>query len=205
VFSILLAMAAGVPLYVCATASVPIAAGLIYLGASPGTALAFLITGPASNPAAFTTIWKVLGRRTALLYLATVAISAMLCGLLLDAIFLLPALKAWLPHPSAHTAMHFGGQAGWLSSIWAAALLAVFAVSWLASRRRLRRAASLPAAPRPGAAGSCQHSQPHHSASCACEHSEPHHSEACACEHSEPPHDETCACEHAAPCPHCHS
>jgi hypothetical protein len=167
--------------------------------------LAFLITGPASNPAAFTTIWKVLGRRTALLYLATVAMSAMLCGLLLDAVFLLPALKAWLPHPSAHTPMHFGGQAGWLSSIWAAALLTVFAVSWLASRRQLRRAASQPAAPRQSETCSCLHSEPQHAESCACEHSDSQHAETCACEHSDSHHAESGDCEHATPCPHCQS
>ncbi|GAG17782.1 unnamed protein product, partial [marine sediment metagenome] len=66
--SILLLMAAGVPVYVCATASVPIAAGFMHMGASPGAALAFLIAGPATNAATFTTIWKVLGQRTAILY-----------------------------------------------------------------------------------------------------------------------------------------
>ena len=82
--SILLMMAVGIPLYVCATASVPIAAGLIHMGASPGAALAFLIAGPATNAATITTIWKLLGRRTALLYLLTIAVSAVGCGLLLD-------------------------------------------------------------------------------------------------------------------------
>ena len=79
-------MAAGIPLYVCATASVPIAAGLIHLGASPGAALAFLIVGAATNPAAVATVWKVLGRRTTVVYLVTVGLSALLCGLVLDAL-----------------------------------------------------------------------------------------------------------------------
>ena len=51
ILSILLMMAIGVPVYVCATASVPIAVGFIYAGASPGAALAFLIAGPATNAA----------------------------------------------------------------------------------------------------------------------------------------------------------
>ena len=63
VVSILLLMAAGVPIYVCATASVPIAAGFMHMGASPGAALAFLISGPATNLATFTTVWKLLGAR----------------------------------------------------------------------------------------------------------------------------------------------
>ena len=57
----LAAMAIGIPLYVCATASTPIALGLIHAGLSPGAALVFLISGPATNTAALTTLWKVLG------------------------------------------------------------------------------------------------------------------------------------------------
>jgi uncharacterized membrane protein YraQ (UPF0718 family)/copper chaperone CopZ len=81
---ILAAMAIGVPLYVCATASTPIALSLIVAGLSPGAALAFLISGPATNSAALTTLWKVLGRRTTVIYLATVAFGAIGVGLLVD-------------------------------------------------------------------------------------------------------------------------
>jgi uncharacterized membrane protein YraQ (UPF0718 family) len=80
-------MIMGIPVYVCATASVPIAAVLIAKGLSPGVALVFLITGPATNAASLTTIWKVLGARTAGAYLFTVAFSAVGSGLLLDAMF----------------------------------------------------------------------------------------------------------------------
>ncbi len=76
VLSIVLMMALGIPVYVCASASVPIAAGLIHLGASPGAALAFLIAGPATNAATITTVWKLLGPRTVFLYLLTIAVSA---------------------------------------------------------------------------------------------------------------------------------
>jgi uncharacterized protein len=87
-------MLAGIPLYVCATASVPIAAALIAKGVSPGAALAFLITGPATNAAAIVTIWKVLGRRTALIYLGTIAVAALLSGLLLDNVFVITGIDA---------------------------------------------------------------------------------------------------------------
>jgi len=130
--SILLLMAAGVPVYVCATASVPIAAGLIHAGASPGAAMAFLIVGPATNPAALATLWKVLGRRSALLYLFAVALSAIACGLLLDAVFLLPAAKALLPHLPGHA--HAAESLGGWSSFWAAGLLALLVFSYIVSR-----------------------------------------------------------------------
>ena len=159
---ILLLMAAGIPVYVCATASVPIAAGLIYLGASPGAALAFLIVGPATNPATFTTLWKVLGRRTALLYLATVAASAVICGLTLNAIFLIPAVQGWIPRAAAH--VHGMESGGWWPTFWAVALLAVLAGSFLPrhGRHRHDEPVTEPAAERPECCSDCCHSSHHH-------------------------------------------
>ncbi len=84
VVPILAAMAVGVPLYVCATASVPIAVALIHAGLSPGAALAFLISGPATNGATLTTLWRIMGRRTVVLFLLTVALGAIGSGLLVD-------------------------------------------------------------------------------------------------------------------------
>jgi hypothetical protein len=85
--AMLVMMLLGIPIYVCATASVPVAAALIAKGVSPGAALVFLLTGPATNAATITTIWKILGRRTALTYLLMVAITALASGLFLDYIF----------------------------------------------------------------------------------------------------------------------
>lgn len=87
IISMLVMMLLGIPVYVCATASVPIAAALIMKGVSPGAALVFLMTGPATNAATISTVWKTMGRRTAGIYLGTVAGSAILAGLLLDALF----------------------------------------------------------------------------------------------------------------------
>ena len=129
VLSILLMMALGIPIYVCASASVPIAAGLIHAGASPGAVLAFLIAGPASNAATITTVWKLLGRRTILLYLLTIAISAVGAGLLLD--WLLPTMQIKVPDLSeqCHDAM----RGDWVSAFWAILLLAVLAYSYAAT------------------------------------------------------------------------
>jgi len=99
IFAMVVMMFLGIPVYVCATASIPVAAALILKGLSPGAALVFLITGPATNAAAFTTIWKALGGRTAIVYLFTVAISALGAGILLDLIF--PELG-----PSVRTHLH---------------------------------------------------------------------------------------------------
>lgn len=80
----LVMIAIGIPMYVCSSASVPVAAALMHAGISPGAALAFLMSGPATNAATITTIWKVLGRRTAVLYLFSIAAGALGFGMLLD-------------------------------------------------------------------------------------------------------------------------
>jgi uncharacterized membrane protein YraQ (UPF0718 family) len=77
----------GIPMYVCATASVPIAAALVARGVSPGAALVFLMTGPATNAATLATIRSSLGTRTAVAYLLTVFTCAIVGGLSLDAFF----------------------------------------------------------------------------------------------------------------------
>ncbi|MHC4643577.1 MAG: SO_0444 family Cu/Zn efflux transporter, partial [Planctomycetota bacterium] len=69
IFAMVVMMFLGIPVYVCATASVPVAAALILKGLTPGAALVFLMTGPATNAASFITIWKVLGKVTAITYL----------------------------------------------------------------------------------------------------------------------------------------
>jgi uncharacterized membrane protein YraQ (UPF0718 family) len=86
-FAMVVMMLAGIPVYVCASASVPVAAALILKGITPGAALVFLMTGPATNAASFVTIYKTLGRPTAITYILTVAGCALLSGLLLDAVW----------------------------------------------------------------------------------------------------------------------
>ena len=82
--AMLAAMAIGIPMYVCSTGSVPIAVAMLKMGVSPGAALVFLITGPATNAATFTTLWRVLGRRSTLVYLASIAGCALAAGVLMD-------------------------------------------------------------------------------------------------------------------------
>jgi uncharacterized protein len=131
--SILIMMAIGVPIYVCAAASIPIAAGLIHLGASPGAALAFLISGPATNAATITTTWKLMGRRTSILYLLTIAISAIGCAMLLDWIFSFVPFAMPQLDSLVHDHMHEGG---WISAFWAIVLLAIIGFSYFKSPKK---------------------------------------------------------------------
>lgn len=83
----LIMIVVGIPLYVCATASIPIAVSLILKGISPGAAFVFLVVGPATNAATITLISKTLGKKLIAVYLSVIAIFAILGGLLLNYIF----------------------------------------------------------------------------------------------------------------------
>ena len=76
----------GIPMYICASASTPIAAGLLLAGVSPGAVLVFMLAGPASNIAAVGMVHKELGRRALLAYLGTVSTISIAAGLILDAL-----------------------------------------------------------------------------------------------------------------------
>ena len=81
----LLMVGAGIPLYLCASASTPIAAALIAKGLSPGAALVFLLAGPATNAATMTVVAKMLGKKHLQIYLASIIIVSLGAGLLVDA------------------------------------------------------------------------------------------------------------------------
>ncbi len=84
--AMLLLMLLAVPMYVCASASTPIAAALIAKGVSPGAALVFLLAGPATNTATVTLLARHFGGRFLRVYLGSVLGVALLCGLALDAL-----------------------------------------------------------------------------------------------------------------------
>ena len=83
----LLMIAVGIPLYVCATASIPIAVSLILKGISPGAAFVFLVVGPATNAATIALISRALGKKLIAIYLIVIAVFALLGGFLLNYIF----------------------------------------------------------------------------------------------------------------------
>lgn len=92
--SMLIMLVAGIPLYICATASTPIAAALILKGVSPGAALVFLIAGPATNITSMTVLLGLLGKRATTIYLVTIALLAVLFGLAVDQIYALSGISA---------------------------------------------------------------------------------------------------------------
>jgi len=86
--SYFIVIAVAVPMYVCATASLPIAAGLMLSGVSAGAAFVFLSAGPATNTVTIGVVKKMLGTRSLYIYLGSIIIGSILFGLGLDYLFL---------------------------------------------------------------------------------------------------------------------
>ncbi|MFH1033684.1 MAG: SO_0444 family Cu/Zn efflux transporter [Pseudomonadota bacterium] len=90
--TMLIMLVAGVPIYICASASTPVAAALILKGISPGAALVFLLAGPATNLTALTVLWNFMGKKATVIYLAGISVFSVLCGLALDQAYALLGL-----------------------------------------------------------------------------------------------------------------
>lgn len=82
--SMLIMLAAGIPMYVCATSSTPIAAALILKGLNPGAALVFLLAGPATNAATMNIVKNMFNTRALVIYLSMISICSLAMGFLVD-------------------------------------------------------------------------------------------------------------------------
>lgn len=116
-----------IPMYVCATGSIPIAMSLILKGLSPGTALVLLMAGPAANFASFTLISREMGKKAAAIYLGAIIAGAIAFGLAID--YLLPS--AWFDLKSSM--MHAHGMHGFsiFSTVCSAILVLLLIISFV--------------------------------------------------------------------------
>lgn len=128
----LVLMAIGIPLYVCSTASIPLAVAFMHLGASPGAVFVFLVAGPATNMAAVSVIWHSLGCRATMIYLLTVAVGSVAAGYAMD------GACSWLGPAGMPLTQrsHDCGELGPLGHAAGIALVAVLAVSMWPRRRK---------------------------------------------------------------------
>jgi uncharacterized protein len=85
--AMLVMLVAGLPMYVCATSSTPIAAALVLKGLNPGAALVFLLAGPATNIASMSMVSGLLGKRSLLIYLGSIAVCSLSLGVLTDMLY----------------------------------------------------------------------------------------------------------------------
>ncbi|OGU38548.1 MAG: hypothetical protein A2X61_08145 [Ignavibacteria bacterium GWB2_35_12] len=115
ILGMLLMMTIGIPMYVCATASIPIAVTLMMKGLSPGVAFVFLVTGPATNAASLAIIINTLGKKVAVTYLAVIGISSIAFGYLLNFFFAVLKIDSAAYINSLHMNHEHGDTGGyWL-------------------------------------------------------------------------------------------
>lgn len=106
--AMLLMLLAGIPMYICATASTPIAAALLLKGISPGAALVFLLAGPATNMMSLSVLLSQFGRKATVIYLFAITVVSLLCGAALD----------WLYRVNDLSAKAMAGRAGTIFPAW---------------------------------------------------------------------------------------
>ncbi len=123
--SLLIVLVISIPLYICASATTPLAAALLMKGASPGAALVLLLAGPASNTAGIIMLAKFLGKRSVIIYVLSIAICSLAAGMILNGIF------AWLDiDPKIAIGAHQPHRAGEFS-FWCAVGLSLLVAGHL--------------------------------------------------------------------------
>ena len=187
--SMLLVMCLVLPMYLCATGSIPIAVALMMKGLTPGAGLLLLIAGPACNLASMLIVRKVMGMRTLVAYIGSIVVGSVFFGWLTDY-------------------LHFNGVINFMSGITSQEACCTEHTSWFswlctaALTLMLIYALVLPKIGLRKSAGCHCHDHCHDEA-CGCGH---HHAEEdCHChDHG---HDEACGCGHhheEEDC-HCHN
>ncbi|MGH9464469.1 MAG: permease [Thermoanaerobaculia bacterium] len=129
----LLALAVSLPLYVCATASVPIAASLVAAGMPAGAALVFLMAGPATNVSTLGAVYRGFGRRVLAIYLGTLVVASLSLAMLFEWVIPSAGAVAAAVHQHRATSWEIGAALAFLT------LLGFFAIEDL-RRWRARRA-----------------------------------------------------------------
>lgn len=183
--SMLLVLCIAIPMYICATGSIPIAVALMMKGLTPGAALVLLMAGPACNVASILVINKVLGRKTLIIYVLSIVFGSIVFGIGIDQ--LLP--REWfIPTTVVADACCEEGTS-WFN-IGCSILLFLLLANALWHHYRH------------GSSCSCGHDHGHHHGhehehSCCCgEHHEHEHSCCCGEHHDHEEHEHDCCCSH---------
>lgn len=104
--AILAALVISIPVYVCASGSIPMGAAMLFAGASPGVVLAFLLAGPSTNIATMGAVRREMGARVMWIYTGTIAATAFIGGMAVDAAW---PLIATIPD-AVHAHVHVGNE-----------------------------------------------------------------------------------------------
>ena len=171
------------PMYTCATGSIPLALALVEKGITPGAALVLLMAGPATSIASMLVVGKAFGKRTLVAYLVSIALGAMAFGFVVDTFLMDTFLTSMLPHVSDEC--HGHGALGIFDYACAVLLASLMIYAKFAHK---------------GCGGHCgcgDHGccccEDHDDDECGCHEHEHEHGESCHChdhEHGHCDHDE---------------
>ncbi len=166
--SMLLVLCISIPMYICATGSIPIAVALMLKGLTPGAALVLLMAGPAANMASILVIRQHLGTRTLVAYLASIVLGAILFGIGID--YLLP--REWFTEGLVQSAACCESTGTWLQWICTGVLVLLLLNAFIFQRNQKC---------------SCCHEEESSEDHCCCHHEEPKHEEhhCCCCHHEQ--------------------
>ena len=112
--AMLVMLVVGIPMYICAVASTPVAAGLLLAGVSPGAVLVFLLVGPATNIASFALLKRELGLKVTGMYLFGLSVLSLMMGLLLEWLLQVQHWQIEVSLGEAHTMLP--GMVSWASA-----------------------------------------------------------------------------------------
>lgn len=131
ILSMIVVLAIAIPLYVCATASTPIAAALALKGLSPGAALVFLLAGPATNAASLTVVSKILGKKATGIYLGSIIFCSLILGLITNKIYGMTGLDitTWV-----NSDMH--GEHGLLPVVFAVIMIGLILFNMIGRKKK---------------------------------------------------------------------
>ncbi|MDP8212730.1 MAG: SO_0444 family Cu/Zn efflux transporter [Candidatus Zapsychrus exili] len=121
----------GMPMYVCSSGSLPIAAALMLKGLNPGAAFVFLLSGPATNSAALTVIAKELGVKAAAIFVSSIIISSLFLGYILNIIW-----QYFDINITHHIMSHSQILPAWVSAISTIVLLVGILINILSNNRK---------------------------------------------------------------------
>lgn len=125
------AIVIGLPMYICASASTPLAAVLLGAGFSPGMVLVFMLVGPATNVSALAVVKQLLGGLATIRYLVVIVIVSVLAGLLVDQLY------TWLQLEPSYRIESLGHETGWYES--GAAVALTFLILYWSAFKLIRR------------------------------------------------------------------
>lgn len=133
VLCMLAVLVLAMPMYTCATGSIPLALALVAKGITPGAALVLLMAGPATSIASMLVVGKAFGKRTLVAYLVSIAAGALFFGFIVDTFFMDTFLSAMLPSGAAMEMGH--GALGIFDYVCACFLALLMIYSRIPKRR----------------------------------------------------------------------